>query len=264
LLIPFDIWTFAPAGLTDVPVIGHIAGLLGLFGNVSGQYDVLTANAFNGWALAGSTPLAAAASGGGSWTSDSTVMFAGLTAFQLGAAMLATTGLAVAAGLLLRDDRRTIVLGFAVMAFAFYALPTRVHERYLFPFFPVAALLAAPYLGAALAVLGAAALNAVNLHAVLGSANSFGGFGGGGFGGGRGSGGAGFGGGRGGGFGGDSGASVGWLNLPFTDIARSQPVITAVAIGQTLAFALLLLVWVAVAYGPLVRRRRKDPAEATA
>jgi hypothetical protein len=47
LLIPFDIWTFAPAGLTDVPVIGHIAGLLGLFGNVSGQYDVLTANAFN-------------------------------------------------------------------------------------------------------------------------------------------------------------------------------------------------------------------------
>jgi hypothetical protein len=277
-LIPFDIQTFAPDSLAGLPVIGQVAGLVGLFQSVSGQFEVLTANAFNGWALLGSPPLTSIAAAGGSWSSDSVIVLAGLTAVQLGAIMLVLVGLAVSVGLLIRDDRRTIVLAFAVVAFAFYAVPTRVHERYLFPFFPAAALLAAPYLTTALAYCGAALLNTVNMHAVLGSANSFGGFvggGGAGFGGGSrfgGSGGPGFGGSGGAGLGGGGGSGLGgagtgvsggaWLNLPLMDIARSEPVVTAVAVGQTLLFVALFATWLVVAFGPLLKKRAAPVTEA--
>ena len=42
-----------------------------------------------------------------------------------------------------RPDRITILIGLAVLAVAFFVLPTRVHERYLFPFFALVAILAA-------------------------------------------------------------------------------------------------------------------------
>jgi hypothetical protein len=276
LLLPFDLGVRGPASLADLPVIGQVAGLIGLFGADTGQFSVLTANAFNGWALVGSSPLTSIASGGGSWTSDSLVVVAGLTAVEVGAILLAMVGLLVATGLLVRDDRRTPMLGFALMAFAFYALPTRVHERYLFPFFPAAALLAAPYLVGALAYFGAALLNAVNLHAVLGSGNSFGGFGGAGNAGGRqpgsgvGPGGAGLGPGglpgpglgHGGGVGAGSGLS--WPKLPFSDIATSQPVIACVAVGQTLVLVALVGMWLVVAFGPLLRSAGSRASEANA
>jgi len=272
-LLPFDIATFAPASLAGLPIIGQVAGLIGLFQSVTGQYAVLTANAFNAWALVGSQPLISIAGGTGSWTSDSIVIFAGVTAVQVGALLLAAVCLVVAGGLLLRDDRRTVVLAFAVVAFAFYAVPTRVHERYLFPFFPAAALLAAPYLGRALAYCWVGLLNTVNLHAVLGSANTFGGFGGsagaGGFGGG-----GGFAGpgnpaigvaGAGPGAGSAGGSAITSISLPFTDLMRSEAVVAAVAVGQTLGFAALLGMWVAVAFGPVVRPvwRRRGSVETT-
>jgi len=106
---------------------------------------------------------------------------------------------------------------------------------------------------------------------VLGSANSFGGltggagasFGSGGPGG-AGPGGPGFGG---PGFGGPSagplgGSTVSWLNLPFMGIFRSEAVVTAVAIGQTLGFAALLGTWLVVAFGPLMQRRGARAADA--
>ena len=274
VILPFDIARYAPSSLSDLPVIGQVAGLIGLFQSVTGQYAVLTANAFNAWALVGSDPLASIAGGSGSWTPDSLVVFAGLTALQLGALMLAAVCLLVSGGLLLRDDRRTVVLAFAVVAFAFYAVPTRVHERYLFPFFPAAALLAAPYLGRALAYCWVALLNTVNLHAVLGSPNTFGGFGagGGGLGSGGGSagspgfgGGGGFGGAAGFGGGGTPGGSAGSsISLPFTDLMRNEAIVAAVAVGQTLGFIALLGTWIGVVFGPVVRpwlkRRRSDRA----
>ena len=42
-----------------------------------------------------------------------------------------------------RPDRLTILLGLTVLAFAFFAVPTRVHERYAYPFFPLAIIIAA-------------------------------------------------------------------------------------------------------------------------
>ena len=219
---------------------------------------MLTANAYNAWALVGGASLASVIGGsGGSWIADSLTVVAGLSAVTVGAALLALTGLLVAGGLLIRDDRLAIVLGFAVAAFAFYALPTRVHERYLFPFFAPAALLAAGSLSAGLGYLGLGALNAVNLHAVLAAPLRIagGGFGGGGefVGGGFGGGGEFGGGGRGpggsaGGFGGGSG--VGSISLPFADLARSELAVTLVAVGQAAAFVALLAAWFVVILRP--------------
>ncbi len=263
IIFPYDIWRYAPASLADVPVIGHVAGLIGLFQSVGGQYSVVTTNAFNGWALAGDPSLAAVSgSGSGSWVSDSLTVFGGISAVTLGTTLLLAVGIIVALGLLIRDDRRSIMLAFAVTAFAFYAVPTRVHERYLFPFFPIAALLVAPYVRAAVGWIAVGLLNTVNLHAVLGSPTLIGGFGGG-FGGAGGGGGTGgFGGsnlGAGGGavggsagFGGSGGGSFASINLPFVDLARSEAIVTAVAVGQTLAFVGLLAIWIAYAYRPAV------------
>ena len=42
-----------------------------------------------------------------------------------------------------RPDRLTVLVGLAVLALAFFAVPTRVHERYGYPFFAVGVILAA-------------------------------------------------------------------------------------------------------------------------
>jgi hypothetical protein len=278
LLLPFDIERFASADLRGNLLVGHVAGLAGLFGSVANQYAVLTANAYNAWSLVGPAPLTSiAGSGGGTWTPDSMSVLWGISAAQLGTALLVVVGLTVAVGLLLRDDCLSMLLAFAVVAFAFYAVPTRVHERYLFALFPVGALLACRYGAGVLAFAGASLLNLVNLNAVLGSsrlmAGPAGGYGasggatlsGGPSGGppgafvgspgfGTGLAGSGIPGSAGIGVGGPGGSSgpATWINLPFADLARSEPVVAAVAIGQTVAFVALFVAWIAVAFGPVV------------
>ena len=248
VLVPFDITRFAPASLSDVPLIGHLAGLVGLFASVTGQYSVLTANAFNAWALVGASPLASAfGAGGGSWTSDSTLVLGGIPAATLGTVLLVATGLLVAVGLLRRDGPIPILLGFALVAFAFYALPTRVHERYLLPFFAPGALLAAIALPGVAAYVGVALLNTANLHAIVGAATSVGFFGGSGVYAGRAGGAAGGGSGSAGG-----GFRAGSIQLPFADLLRSEPAIAAVAIGQTAAFLALLVAWLVLIARPAV------------
>ncbi len=257
VILPFDLGVYAPASLADVPVLAQVAGLAGLFGRLGNEFSVLTANAYNPWALVGDPSLAAVVGGGGSgsWTADTLVVWGGVPAVVLGGALLAAIGLAVAAGLLLRDSLATILLGFTILALAFFVVPTRVHERYLFPFFATAAVLAAPWVASAAGLAGVALLNTANLHAVLTGAlrassggDGFGGpGGGGGFGGG-----AGFGGGRGpgGGFaGGFGGGAFSSLSLPLGDLAASQAVVAASAAGLALTLALLLVAWTVVVFG---------------
>ena len=66
-----------------------------------------------------------------------------------------------------RDDRRTILVGLTVMAIAFFVVPTRVHERYLFPFFAFGAILAATSNKWRVAYAVLAAASFVNLYAIL-------------------------------------------------------------------------------------------------
>jgi hypothetical protein len=47
--------------------------------------------------------------------------------------------------------------------------------------------------------------------------------------------------------------------LPFADLSRSEPVVIAVALGQTLVFVGLLVAWGIVVVGPLVGRRLGRP-----
>ena len=42
-----------------------------------------------------------------------------------------------------RPDRLTLLVALAVLSLAFFVLPTRVHERYVYPFFAVGIILAA-------------------------------------------------------------------------------------------------------------------------
>jgi hypothetical protein len=50
-----------------------------------------------------------------------------------------------------------------------------------------------------------------------------------------------------------AGSAVSSIQLPFTDIARSEFLVTFVAVGQTLAFVALLGIWLYVAYGPFLK-----------
>ena len=256
VILPFDLATFAPASLADVPVMAQVAGLAGLLGRLGSEFSVLTANAYNPWALVGDPSLATiAAAGSGTWIADSLPILAGLPAVVVAGGLLAAVGLVVAVGLLARDGLVPILLGFTILALAFFAVPTRVHERYLFPFFATGAVLAAPAIASIAGFIAIALLNTANLHAVLtgslhASSGGAAGFGGpGGLGGGRGAGG-----GIAAGFGGGTFSSI---SLPFGDIAASQAVVTASALGLGVALVVLLGVWAAVIVG--ARRAALQP-----
>src|SRR5439155_13818123 len=81
VIAPFDLERFAPASLASVPVAGDVAGLAGLLRSTADQFSVLTANAYNLWALVGPRPLVAAVSGAPSaWTPDSLAVLGGVSA----------------------------------------------------------------------------------------------------------------------------------------------------------------------------------------
>ena len=237
ILLPFDITHHAPALLAGIPGVGHIAGLVGLVVDAGGGYAVLTANAFNGWALAGPQSLAASLNGG-SWTPDSILVLGPLPAVAVGTVLLVAIGLLVAAGLLRRDGPVPILLAASLVAFAFYAVPTRVHERYLVPFFAIGALLAARCVAAGAAFAATALANTLNLHAVLAGGlkitNPS----------------------LAGGALGDAGpgglphVDISSIRLPFADLARSQPVVSAVALAQTAVLLGLLTAWLWVVVRP--------------
>ncbi len=131
------------------------------------RYPVLTANAFNGWALVGPTPLSFELSRDFLWTFDSLPVIGSVTAGTVGVILLAAVVILVAVVLLFRDDRTAILIGFTVLALAFFVLPTRVHERYQYPMFASAAFFAAVSLRWRWWYIALGVLGAINLHAVL-------------------------------------------------------------------------------------------------
>jgi hypothetical protein len=205
LILPFDIETRAPSSVAGIPFVRDAAGLLALMGGELGHISPLTANAYNAWALVGPDPFAAG--GVSHWTDDSLKVIDGLSAFTVGILLLSGTGILVAWQLLRRDDRISIVLAATIVAAAVFILPTRVHERYMFPAFALAAPLAATSRSwrAWYVVIGIATV--VNLHAVL-----------------------------------THGGTSGVVGLPFGDLARSEPAVRVVAITETAFFAWALMV----------------------
>ncbi len=112
------------------------------------EYPYITVNAFNPWALVsrGGSGLTL----GGTWIPDATTAehgpgleILGVPALMIGTLLLLAAILVLGAVLWRRADRRTLIATLAVMAIAFFVLPTRVHERYMYPFFVLGAVLAA-------------------------------------------------------------------------------------------------------------------------
>jgi hypothetical protein len=109
------------------------------------QYSYLSVNAFNPWAaftvLRGGdivNPLETFP-----WIFDGIQILWGTTAYSMGLALFVTS-VAVATGCLWRrDDKVALWICVSVVALAFFVLPTRIHERYAFPFFALALPLAA-------------------------------------------------------------------------------------------------------------------------
>jgi hypothetical protein len=166
VVIPFDLETRAPAAFAGIPVVGDIAGLASLVATTAGSYDVLTANAYNPWALVGPTPLVTAIGGDYIWTYDTLSIF-GLPASLVGTLAFLAVSLAVAVLLWRRQDRDAILIAAVTLAVAFFVLPTRVHERYLFAAIGLGVLLL-PRSRAWWAWFTAASTVAlVNMHAVL-------------------------------------------------------------------------------------------------
>jgi predicted membrane-bound dolichyl-phosphate-mannose-protein mannosyltransferase len=65
------------------------------------------------------------------------------------------------------DDRRTLLVALVVMAIAFFVVPTRVHERYLFPAFALMAIVAASSVRWRVAYGLLALASFANLYAIL-------------------------------------------------------------------------------------------------
>lgn len=159
-------FAFTTYAVISIPFGLSPLDLIELAGKAASTYPYMTVNAYNPWALMPGEGQPSLAFGGG-WHPDSDVILGGLTAFQVGAVLLAS-GLALTAAFVAwRDDRRSILLAATFAALVFFVLPTRVHERYLFP---ITALL--PLLAIAnrrhllmLAALSVAAL--ANFHGVL-------------------------------------------------------------------------------------------------
>lgn len=123
-----------PFGLTVVDVIGKV-------GEAAGNYPYLSVNAWNPWALVSTEGTGLLLNGG--WGSDLAPLVAGgPPAVLCGAALL--IGAILAALWAARGDTRVrTVAALTFIAIAFFVLPTRVHERYLYPAIPLTLALAA-------------------------------------------------------------------------------------------------------------------------
>ncbi len=181
---PLRLATSAVAGLAtavglSLPFGLGLPGLIDQVFKTAGGYPYITVNAYNPWALVerGGAGLAAT----GQWLCDavtgtaadtscppgSQLQVAGMPALVVGGLLMALVLAAILVVVMWRPDRQTILVGLAVLALALFVVPTRVHERYLFPFFAVGAILAAVSLRWRAAFAIVALANFLNLYGVL-------------------------------------------------------------------------------------------------
>ena len=159
------------------------SGLLEQVAVAAGGYPYLTVNAYNPWALFPSdTGLSLANSfqwvcdfagsaspstAGSNHCAFGSALVGPIPTVLIGSTLLVASMLAVLWLVARRPDRVTILVGLTVLALAFYVVPTRVHERYIYPFFALALILAAasPRWRVAYVALSAGFL--ANLYAIL-------------------------------------------------------------------------------------------------
>jgi len=182
---PVRILTTAGAGLlTAIVVAGgfglSIVDLAEQVGTAAATYPYVTVNAYNPWALLELDGQGIAANGQwicdmvippsedlGATSCDRAWLFGAIPAVLVGTALLLGTVIATVLAVARRPDRRTILVGLAVLAIAFFVVPTRVHERYLFPFYAVGGILAAVSIRWRVAWLALSIATLANMYVVL-------------------------------------------------------------------------------------------------
>jgi len=168
-----------PFGLAIVPLpfvgISLENSLLGQILSTAGGYPYATVNAYNPWALVSMDGSGLAL--GGTWIRDvlnpADPIDPFLAPLGIPAVLVGGGLIAAAIGVLMvvlwrrHDDRRALLVALTVMAIAFFVIPTRVHERYLYPFFALGAILLVlrPRWAVVYAILAAA--NFANLYGIL-------------------------------------------------------------------------------------------------
>ncbi|HJW22389.1 MAG TPA: phospholipid carrier-dependent glycosyltransferase, partial [Candidatus Limnocylindrales bacterium] len=196
---PLRILTTGVAGLATAIVVSlpfglSLPGLVAQIFKTAAGYPYLSVNAYNAWALVSQNGHGVATDR--QWVCDSTVVPSGPIEIRIGdwllysapastlncangfmvgpvpALLFGTLLFLVAAAIAVwlvarRPDRRTMLVGLAVLALAFFVLPTRVHERYLFPLVGIGGVLAAVSLRWRLGYAVASAAMLANMYAVL-------------------------------------------------------------------------------------------------
>jgi Gpi18-like mannosyltransferase len=144
-----DPWAFVVTGLAGAATIALAALPFGLtlpdvlakVAEAAGGYPYLSVNAWNPWALIEVGGRAVVDATG--WASDiAPLPLIGIPGVAIGSAAIASAVL-VAMRYVRRDVAIRTVTAVAILAIAFFVLPTRVHERYLFPAIPLTIALAA-------------------------------------------------------------------------------------------------------------------------
>ena len=145
-----------PFGLSVIELTGQppyvASGLLKQVAVAAGGYPYLTVNAYNPWAVVAGD-LGHSLANAGLWVCDyagtaqdcgsGTSMFGPIPAVVIGTTLLLAVIGAVLVVAARRPDRLTLLVGLTILALAFYVVPTRVHERYAYPVFALAVILAA-------------------------------------------------------------------------------------------------------------------------
>jgi Gpi18-like mannosyltransferase len=151
----------------SIPVVGDVLGLAVQYLSTAGMFPVLTANAFNIWAGVGNIPLAQQIQDGHVFWLTDEFQILGVPAQAIGGALFLAAAGTVFWMLIKRHSPNQVLLGSAALLVAFFALPTRVHERYLAQAFAILAIVwvASNRRRIALAVLAVA--STLNLHAIL-------------------------------------------------------------------------------------------------
>ncbi|RKY15909.1 MAG: hypothetical protein DRQ55_18940, partial [Planctomycetota bacterium] len=145
--------------------MGPLEYLERMFGT-AGEYGYLTVNAYNVWALVsseGAPSLAEAFR----WVEDTVPLVGPVGGVVFGAAALAAGFLWGTLRAAARDDRWTLIVAAIVLAVAFFVLPTRVHERYIFPAIALMPLLAVVQRRWSIALLLLSVAAFINLHGIL-------------------------------------------------------------------------------------------------
>ena len=167
-----------PFGLVPFSLSGEGTSLVKLMLSTASTYPYVSVNAYNLWAMfpvADDSGVVNSLASNSAWIFDAPAKDATFWA-QVGPFPAVVVGGFLLAALLFlvvpllvarRPDRLTILVGTCALALAFFAVPTRVHERYLFPLFGLAAILIAFSWRWRIAYLLASIATFLNMYVVL-------------------------------------------------------------------------------------------------